>query len=102
MRRHLRGLPDRHDEGGTAMTTDTINRPAGSAYPPAVADLMPRARLLAKAAGSLPSRNKLMTELKIGAPKAKTLLDLLAEEGWQAPAARPPRSVERLHLVTPD
>ncbi|SHN04998.1 hypothetical protein [Cryptosporangium aurantiacum] len=84
------------------MTTDTINRTTGSAYPPAVADLMPRARILARDTGALPSRNKLMTELKIGKPKARTLLDLLAEEGWQAPAARPTRGAERLHLVTPD
>jgi len=54
-----------------------------SAYPATVADLLPEARKLAARLGELPSRNRLMTELHIGAPKAK---DVLAE-------------LRRLHLV---
>jgi hypothetical protein len=64
------------------MTAPTKNRQ--SAYPATVADLLPEARTLAARLGELPSRNRLMTELHIGAPKAR---DLLAELG-------------RLHLVT--
>jgi hypothetical protein len=64
------------------MTAPTKNRQ--SAYPATVADLLPEARALAARLGELPSRNRLMTELHIGAPKAR---DLLAE-------------LRRLHLVT--
>lgn len=64
------------------MTAPTKNRQ--SAYPATVADLLPEARTLAARLGELPSRNRLMTELHIGAPKAR---DLLAE-------------LRRLHLVT--
>lgn len=42
-----------------------------SAYPVPVADLLPRARSLAAELGQLPSRNRLMAELRIGAPKAR-------------------------------
>ena len=64
------------------MTAPTKNRQ--SAYPATVADLLPDARALAARLGELPSRNRLMTELHIGAPKAR---DLLAE-------------LRRLRLVT--
>ncbi|MEV0842731.1 ABC transporter permease [Actinocatenispora sera] len=64
------------------MTAPSKNRQ--SAYPATVADLLPEARSLAARLGELPSRNRLMTELHIGAPKAR---DLLAE-------------LRRLHLVT--
>jgi hypothetical protein len=64
------------------MTAPTKNRQ--SAYPATVADLLPEARTLAARLGELPSRNRLMTELHIGAPKAR---DLLAE-------------LRRLRLVT--
>lgn len=50
-----------------------------SAYPPAIADLVPAARRLAKRTGQAPSRNKLMTELHIGAKKANQLLDVLSD-----------------------
>jgi hypothetical protein len=57
------------------MTTMT---PPRSAYPPAVEDLLPAARTLADRLGSLPSRNRLKTELRIGSPKASALLDALS------------------------
>ncbi|WP_030439849.1 hypothetical protein [Actinoplanes subtropicus] len=56
------------------MSTATANR---SAYPREVADLIPHARDLAASLGELPSRNKLMTTFKVGAPKAKELLAAL-------------------------
>jgi len=48
-------------------------RPA-SAYPPAVADLMPAARRLAMKNNGVPSRRALMRELHIGGPKADLVL----------------------------
>lgn len=69
---------------------------ARSAYPVPVEELLPRARELAHELGEVPSRNRLMSELKIGAPKAKTVrAELLAEE-------REPREhagSAHLHLV---
>ncbi|MBQ0925906.1 ABC transporter permease [Saccharopolyspora endophytica] len=53
---------------------------AKSAYPVPVAELLPQARQLVKHLGRTPSRNQLMAELRIGAPKARELLDRLAEE----------------------
>jgi hypothetical protein len=51
-----------------------------SAYPPDVEALMPAARDLAMDLGSIPSRNHLMRELKIGAPKATEVRDALVGE----------------------
>lgn len=56
------------------MSTPTIN---GSAYPASVADLVPLARNLRTELGPELSRNRLMKELKIGAPKASQVLDAL-------------------------
>ncbi|MDG6108144.1 ABC transporter permease [Dactylosporangium aurantiacum] len=58
------------------MTTAT----APSAYPPPIEALMPRARALADQLGDLPSRNALMKEFKIGAPKANTIREALTSE----------------------
>lgn len=75
------------------MTTPTITRPAnGSAYPAALAELMPAARLMVAETGDVPSRNALMKELRIGAPKAREVLAALTAETRQAhpdPAAEP-------------
>jgi hypothetical protein len=58
------------------MTAATAIR---SAYPPAIADLMPRAIELTKTLdGDLPSRNRLMKGLHIGSDKAKAVLAELA------------------------
>jgi hypothetical protein len=73
------------------LTSDTTNP---SVYPAPVTALLPRARELAADLGELPSRNRLMTEFRIGAPKAKAVLDAL-----QLPD--PPTGLDphRLHLV---
>ncbi|MEU6130682.1 ABC transporter permease [Saccharopolyspora sp. NPDC047091] len=65
---------------------------AKSAYPTPIEDLVPQARQLADELGGLPSRNRLMSELRIGAKKANTVLDLLGE-----PTPEP--DPVRLHLV---
>lgn len=81
------------------MSVDTIN---GSAYPRAVEHLLPEARQLADRLGEVPSRNRLMRELKIGAPKADALRAQLAriadEESDQVPAG----SWNYSELVIPD
>lgn len=50
-----------------------------SAYPKSVDELLPEAVALVKRLGDLPTRNRLMTTLKIGAPKATELLERLAD-----------------------
>jgi hypothetical protein len=52
----------------------------GSAYPVAVAELVPHARALAAQLGRLPSRNQLMRELRVGARKASQLLATLTAD----------------------
>jgi hypothetical protein len=59
------------------MTAPTL---AHSAYPAAVEDLLPQARLLITDDGTVPSRNRLKTQLKVGAPKARALRDALTAE----------------------
>ena len=65
---------------------------AKSAYPTPIEELVPQARQLAADLGELPSRNRLMSELRIGAKKANTVLDLPAE-------LTPEPDPVRLHLV---
>lgn len=57
------------------MTASTL-----SAYPPAVEALIPQARDLADQLGEIPSRNRLMKEFKVGAPKAVALREALATD----------------------
>jgi len=45
-----------------------------SSWPPSLDELIPKARKLANRLGTVPSRNQLMKELHIGAPKAKQVL----------------------------
>ncbi|WP_409074232.1 ABC transporter permease [Micromonospora chalcea] len=60
------------------MTAPTIN---GTRYPQPIEDLLPAARVLDLPEGeALPSRNRLMREFRIGAPKAGELLALLKAE----------------------
>ncbi|TDD01835.1 ABC transporter permease [Saccharopolyspora terrae] len=68
---------------------------AKSSYPVPVADLLPQARQLVKQLGRTPSRNQLMAELRIGAPKAREILDRLSDE--QPVQASNPAG---LHVVT--
>ncbi|MEV4389101.1 ABC transporter permease [Micromonospora sp. NPDC049580] len=51
-----------------------------STYPRSVEQLLPDARNLATRLGELPSRNRLMRELRIGAPKAEEVRDALIAE----------------------
>lgn len=51
----------------------------GSAYPPSVEALLPRVRAWAADLGSTPSRNRIMTEFRVGAPKARAILAALNE-----------------------
>src|SRR5213076_1530662 len=70
-----RRVPQLRLPGGQSVTTST----ASSAYPFDLTDLLPRARALAETLGGTPSRNRLMKELKIGAPKATALREALDE-----------------------
>ncbi len=72
----------------TDTRTDPATATSGSAYPPTIADLMPRARELAESEGGLPSRNQVMSTLRVGAPKARKILAGLAGEGYE-PATGP-------------
>ncbi|MFI6068233.1 DUF2637 domain-containing protein [Micromonospora sp. NPDC051227] len=67
------------------MTAPTVN---GTRYPQAVGELLPAARTLVVELGEVPSRNRLMREYRIGAPKAGELLDRLRAESQiaQSPA----------------
>jgi hypothetical protein len=83
----------------TTDTTDRSDRPStstGSAYPAPVETLLPRARELVTETGAVPSRNKLMTAFRIGAPKASALREVLtAEHAGRFPEA----TRQRLRLV---
>ncbi|TDD08590.1 ABC transporter permease [Saccharopolyspora terrae] len=68
---------------------------AKSSYPVPVAELLPQARQLVTQLGRVPSRNQLMAELRIGAPKAREVLERLAAEG-PVKASNP----VGLHVVT--
>jgi len=57
------------------MTAPTVN---GTRYPQPVDELLPAARKLADELGTMPSRNRLMREFRIGAPKADELRALLS------------------------
>lgn len=57
----------------------------GSAYPPSVEGLLPRVREWAADLGSTPSRNRIMTEFRVGAPKARAILAALNGESESAP-----------------
>ncbi|WP_349880835.1 ABC transporter permease [Micromonospora sp. HUAS YX12] len=63
------------------MSTDTIT----SAYPRAVADLLPNVRDLADRLGEIPSRNQIMREFRVGAPKAQAVRLALVAEPITAP-----------------
>jgi hypothetical protein len=58
------------------MTAATL---APSAYPAAVEALIPQARELADQLGEVPSRNRLMREFRVGAPKAIALREALTQ-----------------------
>jgi hypothetical protein len=74
-----------------------------SAYPAPIETLIPQAQELAAALGEIPSRNKLMTQFKIGARKATQLREALAANGFD-PTTVPADEVpaRRLHAVPDD
>lgn len=53
------------------------NNSPRSVYPPSVERLLPRVREWAADLGSTPSRNRIMTEFRVGAPKARAILAAL-------------------------
>ncbi|PYC75192.1 ABC transporter permease [Micromonospora arborensis] len=85
------------------MTTATIT----SAYPRPIDDLLPAARNLADRLGEIPSRNRIMREFKIGAPKAQAVRLALVEpvtmpdEVETEPASDPWEYAEPAPVTTP-
>lgn len=73
-----------------------------SAYPINVDDLTERVKAFAIELGEIPSRNRIKTEFKVGAPKANAVLAALDEAGFD-PAnpdqADETNTVRRLHSV---
>jgi hypothetical protein len=76
------------------MTTSTVP----SAYPFDLSELLPHARKLAEKLGATPSRNRLMKELKVGAPKATALREALQRAEFTAAPTEAPALPE----ATPD
>ena len=73
------GSPNHH-EASQETSMVGLNMPdnsPGSAYPPSVEGLLPRVREWAADLGSIPSRNRIMTEFRVGAPKARAILAAL-------------------------
>ncbi|GGM34772.1 hypothetical protein GCM10012275_02540 [Longimycelium tulufanense] len=67
-----------------------------SAYPPRVEDLVPQARGLAEQLGQIPSRNRIMEEFRVGAPKARAIREALVGSEF-GPDCAPERT--RLRVV---
>jgi hypothetical protein len=73
-----------------------------SAYPIDVDALIQQVQARAVELGEIPSRNRVMSEFRVGAPKAKAVLSALAEAGFDptnAETATEPAPVRRLHSV---
>lgn len=70
-----------------------------SAYPAPVETLLPQARTLAAKLGEIPSRNKLMTEFRIGAKKATQLRSALTETSTITSVGRGRSAGAALHAV---
>jgi hypothetical protein len=71
-----------------------------SAYPITVGELTRRVEALAIELSEIPSRNRVMTEFKVGAKKATAALDALTADGFD-PTAPDPAPVRQLHSVPP-
>ncbi|GAA2599043.1 ABC transporter permease [Dactylosporangium fulvum] len=80
------------------MTTAT----APSAYPPPIEALMPQARTLADQTGDIPSRNALMKEFRIGAPKANAIREALTAERTDVDEMPPARALHIVPDLAPD
>ncbi|MFS8100885.1 ABC transporter permease [Lentzea alba] len=72
-----------------------------SAYPITVDDLTERVKAFAVEQGEIPSRNRIKTEFKVGAPKATAVLEALSAAGFDPtrPDAEEIESPRRLHAV---
>ncbi|GGU87320.1 ABC transporter permease [Lentzea flava] len=73
-----------------------------SAYPITVDDLTERVKAFAIEQGEIPSRNRIKTEFKVGAPKANAVLAALDEQGFNPTNPTPAdevSTVRRLHSV---
>jgi hypothetical protein len=79
---------------------DMPDNSPGSAYPPAVEALLPRVREWVADLGSDPSRNRIMTEFRVGAPKARAILAALKNE-TEGASVRTLRSVPEPATVPP-
>ncbi|MEU4390319.1 ABC transporter permease [Kribbella sp. NPDC023855] len=71
-----------------------MSTPLRSTYPVPVEDLIPAARKLAEDLGSVPSRNRIMKEYRIGADKARTVLDAITGPGSEAAPDPEPEPTE--------
>jgi hypothetical protein len=77
-----------------------MSTPLRTTYPVPVEDLIPAARKLADDLGKVPSRNRIMKEFRIGADKARSVLDALTEPTTDTDAGP---AEPHLHAVpTPD
>ncbi|MFG1844078.1 DUF2637 domain-containing protein [Micromonospora carbonacea] len=65
-----------------------MTAPTLSVYPRSVEELMPQAHALVARLGTVPSRNRIKTELRVGGPKADAILDRLTRPPV-APTATP-------------
>ncbi|MDG4818266.1 ABC transporter permease [Micromonospora sp. WMMD956] len=66
-----------------------MTAPTLSAYPKPVDELVPAARDLAAQLGTIPSRNRIKKELRVGGPKADAILAELTRTPLPAPPADP-------------
>lgn len=57
----------------------------GSAYPPSVEALLPKVRAWVADLGEIPSRNRIMAEFRVGAPKARAILAALNDNAATTP-----------------
>jgi hypothetical protein len=75
-----------------------LNMPqsTGSAYPASVDALLPRVRAWVADLGSIPSRNRIMAEFRVGAPKARAILAALNDKTEQTETTA---HVRPLHAV---
>jgi hypothetical protein len=73
-----------------------MSTPLRTTYPVPVEDLIPAARKLADDLGTVPSRNRIMKEFRIGADKARAVLDALTEP---TPEPTPAPTEPHLHAV---
>ena len=74
--------------------------PLRTTYPIPVEDLIPAARKLAADLGTTPSRNRIMKEYRIGADKARAVLEALAKPASDVtPDPAPEPAEPHLHVV---